>query len=139
MVELMLSISTRELCQYQGLSQQLIIEVVDHGIARPVKGKDVVDWAREVANLGAGEILLTSMDADGTKNGYDVPMTKAVCDAVNIPVIASGGAGKLEDFAEIFEETSADAALAASIFHYNEIPISKVKAYLQTKKVEVRL
>ncbi len=113
-------------------------EVFTHG-GRTETGKDVVAWAKEVELLGAGEILLTSMDADGTKNGFDVPMTKAVCDAVNIPIIASGGAGKLKDFKEIFEETTADAALAASIFHYNEIPIKEVKNYLNQEKVEVRL
>ncbi|MGE0267238.1 MAG: imidazole glycerol phosphate synthase subunit HisF [Candidatus Omnitrophota bacterium] len=112
-------------------------EVYTHGGRTPT-GKDAVQWAVEVEKLGAGEILLTSMDADGTKNGYDVPLTKSVCDAVNIPVIASGGAGKLEHFFDIFEQTTADAALAASIFHYNEIPIQDVKKYLLTKNVAIR-
>ncbi|MBP9854719.1 MAG: imidazole glycerol phosphate synthase subunit HisF [Candidatus Omnitrophica bacterium] len=112
-------------------------EVYTHGGRTPT-GKDVVQWAKEVEKLGAGEILLTSMDADGTKNGYDLPLTKAVCDAVNIPVIASGGAGTLEHFFDIFQQTTADAALAASIFHYNEIPIQEVKKYLINKKIAIR-
>lgn len=112
-------------------------EVYTHGGRTPT-GKDVIKWVKEAESLGAGEILLTSMDADGTKDGYDVAMTKAVCDAINIPVIASGGAGKLEDFEEIFTQTTADAALAASIFHYKEIPVENVKNFLRSKKVEVR-
>lgn len=112
-------------------------EVFTHG-GRNSTGMDAVEWAQKVEELGAGEILLTSMDADGTKDGYDVPLTDAVCKAVNIPVIASGGAGKLEDFYEILNETSADAALAASVFHYGEIPIDKVKQYLKSKKVNIR-
>lgn len=113
-------------------------EVYTHG-GRTATGKDVIQWVKEVEQLGAGEILLTSMDADGTKNGFDIAMTKAVCQAVNIPVIASGGAGQLDDFAQVFIQTGADAALAASVFHYNEIPIGLVKEYLNEKKVEVRL
>jgi len=101
--------------------------------------KEAVAWAKQVEELGAGEILLTSMDCDGTKDGYDIPLTKAICDAVNIPVIASGGAGKLEHFTEVFTETTADAALAASIFHYGEIPIGNVKQYLNENSVKVRL
>jgi cyclase len=97
-----------------------------------------VQWAKEGERLGAGEILLTSMDCDGTKNGYDIPLTKAICNAVKIPVIASGGAGTLKDFYNIFTKTSADAALAASIFHYGEIPIPKVKKFLKQKLIEVR-
>ncbi|MBF0489868.1 MAG: imidazole glycerol phosphate synthase subunit HisF [Candidatus Omnitrophica bacterium] len=112
-------------------------EVFTHG-GRTATQRNVILWAKEVAALGAGEILLTSMDADGTKNGYDLPLTKAVADAVNIPVIASGGAGKLEDFYRVFTETGADAALAASVFHYGEIPIPEVKRYLKEKKVGVR-
>lgn len=112
-------------------------EIYTHGGRTPT-GKDAVQWAREVEKSGAGEILLTSMDADGTKNGYDLPLTKAVCDAVHIPVIASGGAGTLEHFFDVFDQTSADAALAASIFHYNEIPIQQVKEYLLTKKIAIR-
>ncbi len=94
---------------------------------------------KEAETLGAGEILLTSMDYDGTKNGFDIALTDAVCKAVNIPVIASGGAGKLEDFYNVFAKTSADAALAASVFHYRELTVGDVKQHLNEKKVEVRL
>jgi cyclase len=102
-------------------------------------GKDAVKWAKEAEKKGAGEILLTSMDTDGTKNGYDLPLTKAVCDAVNIPVIASGGAGKLDDFYQIFAKTGADAALAASVFHYGEMAVQEVKDYLKQHDIKVRL
>jgi cyclase len=102
-------------------------------------GLDALEWVKKVESLGAGEILLTSMDADGTKNGYDIEFTKAVVEACNIPVIASGGCGKLEHFYDVFEETGADAALAASLFHYRELSISQVKNYLKEKSVEVRL
>ena len=112
-------------------------EVFTHG-GRTATGKDVILWAKEVASLGAGEILLTSMDADGTKNGFDLPLTKEVAAAVNIPVIASGGAGSLEDFYNVFTQTGADAALAASVFHYGEIPVPEVKQFLKQKKVSVR-
>ena len=112
-------------------------EVFTHG-GRTSTGKDAVVWAQEVQKLGAGEILLTSMDFDGTKNGFDCALTRAVAERVNIPVIASGGAGKLEDFYNVFTQTKADAALAASIFHYGEIPIPEVKQYLKEKKVNVR-
>jgi len=101
--------------------------------------KEAVSWGKEVADLGAGEILLTSMDFDGTKNGYDLELTQKVTTAVNIPVIASGGAGKLKDFEDVFTKTGADAALAASIFHYGEIPIRDVKKYLKERNVAVRL
>ncbi len=101
--------------------------------------KEAIAWVKEAASLGAGEILLTSMDHDGTKNGYDIALTDAVCRSVNIPVIASGGAGKLEDFYDVFEKTGADAALAASVFHYGELAIGDVKNYLNEKTVEVRL
>ena len=99
---------------------------------------DVLDWAREAQRLGAGEILLTSMDADGTKQGYDLDMTKAVCQAVSIPVIASGGCGSLAHFQQVFEETGADAALAASLFHFNELTVPQVKDYLHGKQIQVR-
>ncbi|MDP8265089.1 MAG: imidazole glycerol phosphate synthase subunit HisF [Candidatus Aceula lacicola] len=112
-------------------------EVYTHGGRTPT-GKDAVEWAKQIKKLGAGEILLTSMDCDGTKNGYDLNLTKAICDAVNIPVIASGGAGNLKHFYDIFTKTTADAALAASIFHYGEIPIPEVKKYLNTKSIGVR-
>ena len=97
---------------------------------------DAIEWAKEAEKRGAGEILLTSMDKDGTKSGYDVELTKRVCEAVNIPVIASGGAGKMEDFSEILEY--ADAALAASLFHFKEIEINDLKDYLESKNIPVR-
>ncbi|MFH0754972.1 MAG: imidazole glycerol phosphate synthase subunit HisF [Candidatus Omnitrophota bacterium] len=112
-------------------------KVFTHG-GRHQMNLDAIDWARQVQRLGAGEILLTSMDADGTKDGFDLPLTKAVADAVNIPVIASGGAGRMDHFVDVFK-TGADAGLAASIFHYGEIQIQDVKRYLQTKGVGVRL
>lgn len=102
-------------------------------------GLDLLEWAREIERLGAGEILLTSMNADGTKNGYDIPLTKAVAESVNIPVIASGGCGKLEDFSQVFQETKAAAALAASLFHYREVTIKEVKEYLTKANIPVRL
>ena len=102
-------------------------------------GLDVVEWAMKAEKLGPGEILLTSMDGDGTKDGYDIGLTKAITDAVKIPVIASGGAGKKEDFAEVFEKAHADAALAASLFHFNELPIAELKQYLRTSGIPVRL
>ena len=101
-------------------------------------GRDVVAWAREAEMLGAGEILLTSMDADGTKRGFDLAMTRAVVDAVNIPVIASGGCGCLQDFADVFEKTGCDAALAASLFHFGELTIGQVKEYLAARGIPVR-
>lgn len=101
--------------------------------------KEAVRWAKEAESLGAGEILLTSMDCDGTKDGYDLPLTRAIADAVNIPVIASGGAGTIEHFADVFKKTKADAALAASVFHYGEIAIPDVKKFLKTEKIEVRV
>ncbi|MFH1458277.1 MAG: imidazole glycerol phosphate synthase subunit HisF [Candidatus Omnitrophota bacterium] len=100
---------------------------------------EAVAWAKEAARLGAGEILLTSMDTDGTKDGFDLALTKAVADAVPVPVIASGGAGTLEHFYDCFTETCADAALAASIFHYQEFSVRQVKEYLNGKGVPVRL
>ncbi|MBQ9269767.1 MAG: imidazole glycerol phosphate synthase subunit HisF [Oscillospiraceae bacterium] len=112
-------------------------EVVIAGGRIPT-GLDVVEWARRGQALGAGEILLTSMDADGTKEGFDIPMTKAVVDAVSIPVIASGGAGCLEHFADVFEQTGCDAALAASLFHYGELTVPQVKAYLRSRNIPVR-
>lgn len=112
-------------------------EVYTHGGRKP-SGKRAVAWAKEVEALGAGEILLTSMDADGTKDGFDIKLTKAVSEAVNIPVIASGGAGKIEDFSEVFVAANADAGLAATIFHYKELTIADVKAELKQKGVEVR-
>ena len=100
---------------------------------------DAIEWAKKVEELGAGEILLTSMDRDGTKLGFDLELTKAVCDNVNIPVIASGGVGKPEHFYEVFSKTKADAALAASIFHFNEYSIMDIKKYLLKKGINVRV
>lgn len=105
---------------------------------RTPTGLDALEWATEVERLGAGEILLTSMDGDGTKAGYDVALTRAVAEAVSIPVIASGGAGKLAHFAEIFTDGKADAALAASLFHYRELSVAEVKDYLADQGVPVR-
>lgn len=101
-------------------------------------GKEVVAWAKEVEDRGAGEILLTSMDRDGTKDGYDLALTRAVAEAVSIPVIASGGAGKLEHFYEALTEGKASAALAASLFHFRELTVSQVKDYLAERGVPVR-
>ena len=101
--------------------------------------RDAVEWAREATDRGAGEILLTSIDRDGTKGGFDCEMTAAVSDAVNIPVIASGGAGTFEHFAEVFTTGHADAALAASIFHFNEQSVSALKQYLASSGIPVRL
>ncbi|MBP8944683.1 MAG: imidazole glycerol phosphate synthase subunit HisF [Paludibacteraceae bacterium] len=98
-----------------------------------------IEWAKKAVDLGAGEILLTSMDHDGTKNGFAIDITRAVSESVNVPVIASGGAGTMEHFVEVFKEGKADAALAASIFHYKEIEIPALKAYLKQKGIEVRL
>ncbi|MCM8800653.1 MAG: imidazole glycerol phosphate synthase subunit HisF [Candidatus Omnitrophica bacterium] len=100
---------------------------------------DAVEWAKEVAWRGAGEILLTSMDQDGTKDGYDLDLTRAITEAVNIPVVASGGAGRPEHFYEVFVNTGADAALAASIFHYQQYTIREIKQYLKEKGIAVRI
>lgn len=113
-------------------------EVYTHGGRNPT-GIDAVDWARRVAELGAGEILLTSMDQDGVKNGYDVALTRAVSDAVEIPVIASGGAGKLEHLAEVLRNGHASAVLAASIFHFGEFTVPQAKAYLRSAGLPVRI
>jgi len=101
--------------------------------------RDAVEWAREAESRGAGEILLTSMDRDGTRSGFDCEMTAAVANAVNIPVIASGGAGGLDHFADVFTRGHADAALAASIFHYADTSVSELKRYLREKNIPVRL
>ena len=113
-------------------------EISIHG-GRTMTGVDLLEWVCKVERLGAGEILLTSMDADGTKDGYDIPMTRAVTDIVGIPVIASGGAGKPEHLRDAILQGGADAALAASIFHYREIPIRDLKKYLASEGVPVRL
>ena len=102
-------------------------------------GLDALEWAKEVERLGAGEILLTSMDTDGTKSGFDIPLTDLISKSVNIPVIASGGCGTLDHFSEVFEKTGADAALAATLFHYRELTIEQVKKHLREKNIWVRL
>lgn len=112
-------------------------EVVVAG-GRKSTGLDVIEWAKMGQKLGAGEILLTSMDADGTKAGFDLAMTKAVTDAVSIPVIASGGCGCLEHFAQVFNETGCDAALAASLFHFGELTVPQVKDFLKERNIPVR-
>jgi len=112
-------------------------EVYTHGGRQPV-GREVLDWIRQAESLGAGEILLTSMDADGTQSGYDVELTRAVSDATRLPVIASGGAGRLEDFAEVLEKGRAQAVLAASLFHFGQLSIAQVKKYLQGRGLPVR-
>lgn len=112
-------------------------EVYTHG-GRKETGIRAVEWAKRTTELGAGELLLTSMDADGTKDGFDIRLTRAVTDAVSIPVIASGGAGLAEHFEQAFTEGGADAALAASIFHYKEVSIAEVKDDLRSKGVAVR-
>lgn len=118
-------------------SQVASWEVYINGGRTPT-GLDAVEWARKAAGLGAGEILLTSMDYDGTKDGYDLKLTRAVSEAVDIPVIASGGAGALEHFYQALTEGAADAVLAASLFHYGTFSIKQVKDYLCTKGVAVR-
>ena len=112
-------------------------EVVVAGGRTPM-GLDAVEWAREGQRRGAGEILLTSMDADGTKAGFDLEMTRAVTRAVSIPEIASGGCGSLEHFAQVFEQTGCDAALAASLFHFGELTVPQVKEYLASRNIPVR-
>jgi len=102
-------------------------------------GKDAVEWAKEVYGRGAGEILLTSMDTDGTKAGFDLDVTKMVRDSIEIPVIASGGAGNISHFVDVFEKSDADAALAASIFHFKEVDIKELKSELKTHGINVRL
>jgi cyclase len=112
-------------------------EVVVHG-GRKGTGLDLVEWVKKGQELGAGEILLTSMDADGTKAGFDLEMLRKVTEAVSIPVIASGGCGSLEHFAEVFEKTDSDAALAASLFHFGELTVPQVKEYLSRRNIPVR-
>ena len=102
-------------------------------------GIDAIEWAKKGEALGAGEILLTSMDCDGTKEGFDVELTRAVSDVVNIPVIASGGAGALDHFSDVVLDGHADAVLAASLFHFKELEISEVKRHMRSKGIDVRL
>ena len=112
-------------------------EVYTHGGMRSAN-IDAVEWSKKVEDLGAGEILLTSIDADGVKDGYDIALTEAVADAVKIPVTASGGCGSMEHIYQVLSQTNAAAALAASVFHYNEFTVSQVKQYLRDRGVEVR-
>ena len=114
-----------------------MFEVFTHGGRKPT-GIDAVEWAARAARLGAGEILLTSMDGDGTKNGYDIPLTRAVADAVPIPVVASGGAGKAEDFAEAITQGHASAVLAASVFHFGQITLDTAKSAMEDAGITVR-
>ncbi len=113
-------------------------EIVTYGGTRPT-GLDALDWAKQAESLGAGEFLLTSMDADGTRQGFDCELTRLIARAVHIPVIASGGAGRLEHFAEVFRDGAADAALAASIFHFGQHSIRSLKEYLRKEGIPVRL
>lgn len=113
-------------------------EVYINGGRKPT-GIDVIEWATKGVAYGAGEILLTSMDRDGTKDGYDIELTRKVSEYVSVPVIASGGAGKIEDFKQVFKKGKADAALAASLFHFRELSINKVKCYLLKEKIPVRI
>jgi cyclase len=113
-------------------------EVYTHG-GRKARGLDAVEWARTMARRGAGEILLTSMDRDGTKSGFDIGLTRAVCEAVGVPVIASGGVGTLEHLAEGIEQGRADAVLAASVFHFGEFTIGEAKRFLASRGIEMRL
>ena len=106
---------------------------------RQATGLNVIEWAKKIEKLGAGEILLTSMDKDGTKNGYDIELTRKISESVTIPIIASGGAGSLDSITKVLKEGKADAALAASIFHYKKYSINQVKQYLRENSVEVRL
>lgn len=113
-------------------------EVYIHGGRTPT-GNDAVKWAKQVENLGAGEILLTSMDKDGTKDGYDLDLTHAITSAVNIPVIASGGAGKLEHLRDAIKLAGADAVLVASVFHYGEFTVRQAKEYLKKEGINIRI
>lgn len=113
-------------------------DVYTHG-GKVNSGRDAIEWAREVERLGAGEILLTSMDGDGALTGYDLGVTRAIADAVSIPVVASGGAGKLEDFYDAIVEGHADAVLAASLFHFRTVEIMALKQYLKDKGIAVRM
>ena len=119
------------------INSEGMFEVYTHGGRQPT-GIDALEWAEEAVQLGAGEILLTSMDGDGTKKGYDLPMLKAVCDAVTVPVIASGGAGSVEHFVDAVKFGNASAVLAASVFHFGEISISEVKRAMAEANITIR-
>ena len=118
---------------------QCVVVAIDKNGGRVDMGIDAVEWAERVCELGAGEILLTSMDCDGTKAGYDIELTRTIAEHVPVPVIASGGAGTLEHFKEALTDGRADAALAASLFHYKELEIRQVKSYLREHGIPVRL
>ena len=129
------AIDTKLMADENGLAAE---RVVTHGGTKPTE-RYTIPWAKEVCNRGAGEILLTSMNTDGAKSGFAIAVTKAVNEAINIPVIASGGAGSMQHFTEVFTQTGCDAALAASIFHFGEIPIPVLKSYLRAEKIPVRI
>jgi cyclase len=118
-------------------TQREFYEIVTHG-GRNRTGKEVIEWASEGVNLGAGELVVNSIDADGTRDGYELRLTRMVAEAVSVPVVASGGAGSLEDMYQVLSEGKADAALAASIFHYGDFTIGDAKRYLGTRGVAVR-
>ena len=124
--------------QVSGAGEPLRWEIFTHGGRKPT-GLDAVEWAKRMVALGAGEILLTSMDRDGTRNGFDLPLTRAISEAVNVPVIASGGVGNLEHLAEGVLEGKADAVLAASIFHFAEYTVEQAKRHMASRGIEVRL
>jgi imidazole glycerol-phosphate synthase subunit HisF len=121
-----------------GVGKNFYFEVMIYGGSKGT-GIDAIQWAKKVEELGAGEILLTSIDADGTKNGYDIELTNTICNSVRIPVIASGGCGSTEHMFEVFDKTDVDAVLAASIFHYDKLTLDKVKTYLAEKGIQTRL
>jgi len=121
-----------------GVDKNFYFEVMIYGGSKGT-GIDAIQWAKKVEELGAGEILLTSIDADGTKNGYDIELTNTICNCVRIPVIASGGCGSSEHMFEVFDKTDVDAVLAASIFHYDKLTLNKVKTYLAEKGIQTRL
>ncbi len=121
-----------------GPERDFYFEVMIYGGSKGT-GIDAIRWAKKVEELGAGEILVTSIDADGTKNGYDIELTNAICNSVRIPVIASGGCGSSDHMVEAFKKTDVDAVLAASIFHYDKLTLDKVKRYLAEKGIQTRL
>jgi len=121
-----------------GPERDFYFEVMIYGGSKGT-GIDAIQWAKKVEELGAGEILLTSIDADGTKNGYDIELTNAICNSIRIPVIASGGCGSSDHMVEAFKKTDVDAVLAASIFHYDKLTLDKVKKYLAEKGIQTRL
>jgi cyclase len=121
-----------------GPDRDFYFEVMIYGGSKGT-GIDAIQWAKKVEELGAGEILLTSIDADGTKNGYDIELTNTICNSVRIPVIASGGCGSSDHMVEAFKKTDVDAVLAASIFHYDMLTLDRVKKYLAEKGIQTRI